>query len=473
MGVGLPSRYREAVLVARGPIGDVYRARDDVLDRVVAVKLVAERFVLDPEQRRRFRREAAAMARLSGALGVVAVYDFGEAEGAAYLVMEWCPNGSVLDYARQRPHVDVSRVLTWMSDAAEGLDAAHAAGLVHGDLKPANLLLDAGCRTRVADFGIARLAEDQADISDVGARSGMAGYLAPEQARGKPATAASDRYALAVIAFELLCGRRPFQSENPVAEIEAHAAASIPRISDLASIPAAANRVFERALAKRPVDRYSSAGDFVSVLRAALRPLNPAPAIVSAQATPIAATHHAPARTRPPFKWWGAAAVGCLLAALLGAGGGYLASRSASDTAPQIFTETLTAQGTTVTRVLTKRMPAPTPSTLTVTSTVTASPTPTGIPPPTMTAHQLNDEGYALINQARYAEAVPLLERAVAALRGAGPADRYEGFANYNLGYALVELGRCRAAIPPLLTANRLEPGKSVTIALNRARACA
>jgi eukaryotic-like serine/threonine-protein kinase len=472
--LGLPPRYRDAVLVARGGMGEVYRARDDMLERVVAVKVLVDGHVPRWERRLRFQREAAAAARLSGQPHVVAVYDFGDVDGAEYIVMEWCPNGDVLEYAR-RNQVGVPRVLRWVGQAAAALDAAHAAGVVHRDMKPANLLLDADCDVKVADFGLARLGSDETGITAAGTVLGTAGYMSPEQARGDPATAASDRYSLAVIAFELLAGRRPHQSNDALAEAAGHATDAAPRISRLTTLPADVDRVFERALAKRPADRYPTAAAFASDLGTALRPASDPPTRVLAPLGRTSTMRRYPSETR---TWrpvaWSFFAAGMLLALLIGVWAAVkLTNQSPANSTPRIVTKVITAQGTTDTRVVTIRPASPPPETITLTTAASRSPS---LPPPapsTADAHQLNDQGYALINHRHYAQAVPLLRRAAVRLRGAGPTDPYEAYANYNLGYALLQLGKCRAAITPLTTANHLESAHSVDVALARAYHCA
>jgi serine/threonine-protein kinase len=303
---------------------------------------------------------------------------------------------------------------------------------------------------------------------------GTAGYMSPEQARGEPATAASDRYSLAVIAFELLAGRRPHQSDDALAEAAAHATAAAPRISRLTALPAEVDHVFERALAKRPGDRYPTAGAFASALDAALQPMGQPPTgVVSAAGRP--SSMH---RYRSDRRSWRPAAfllfaAGMLLALLIGVWAAVmLTGRSQHSSTPRIITKVVTAQGTTSTRVVTTR-PAEAATTLTVTTTASGSPPAQPPAPSTLDAHQLNDQGYALMNQRDYAQAVPLLRRAVARLRGTGPADPYEAYANYNLGYALLQLDRCRAAIRPLTTANHLESAHAVDVALARAYHCA
>lgn len=472
--MGLAPRYRDVVLVARGGTGEVYRAWDDMLERAVAVKVLVDGHVPMWDRRLRFQREAAAAARLSSEPHVVAVYDFGDVDGAEYLVMEWCPNGDVLEYAR-RYQVGVTRLLEWVGQAASALDAAHAAGVVHRDVKPANLLLDAECDVKVADFGLARLGSDETGITAAGTVLGTAGYMSPEQARGEPATAASDRYALAVVAFELLAGRRPHESNDALAEAAAHANAAVPRISRLTTLPAQVDRVFERALAKRPADRYPTAAAFASALAAALQPASDPPTRVVTPLGRAASMRRYPAHSR---KWWPAAwflfAAGMLLALLIGVWAAVrLTDQSQQTGTPRIITKIITAQGTTHTRVVTIRPASPPPTTLTITTTAPGSASVRPPVPSTATAHQLNDQGYALINQGQYAQAVPLLRRAVARLRGAGPTDPYDAYANYNLGYALLQLGQCGAAIAPLTRADHLESARSVDIALARAHHCA
>ena len=221
-----PPRYRDPVWVAAGGMGDLYRAVDEVLDRPVAVKLLATRFAADEAVRRRFRREALAAARLSGDPNTVTIFDVGEWRGRPFIVMEFLGGGTlelVLRGGAQPP----ARALQWLEQAARSLDAAHALGVVHRDVKPANLLLGEDGRLRVGDFGIATAAGLDS-LTLTGTVLGTAGYLAPEQAQGRPVTAATDGYALAVVAFELLTGKRPFERDSPTAEATAHAYEPVP-----------------------------------------------------------------------------------------------------------------------------------------------------------------------------------------------------------------------------------------------------
>src|SRR5262245_18746753 len=224
--ISLPPRFELPELVAHGGMGDVFRATDTALERTVAIKVLADRYARDTEFRQRFAREARTVARLSGEQNVVLVFDVGDADGLPFIVMEYLPGGSVADRIRGGA-VTPALALSWLEQTGRALDAAHTRGIVHRDVKPANLLLGADGEIRVTDFGIARAAGHDT-LTGIGTVLGTAGYMAPEQARGQRATAASDRYALACVAFELLAGRRPFAAESVTAEATAHASAPIP-----------------------------------------------------------------------------------------------------------------------------------------------------------------------------------------------------------------------------------------------------
>ena len=245
----LPSRYRDARPVGRGGMADIYRATDGELGRTVAVKLLAEHCAEDPDIRERFLCEGRAAARLSGDPNTVTIYDVGEVDGRPYIVMEYLPGGSLATRLASG-RIDRAQSLEWLEQAARALDAAHERGVVHRDVKPGNLLLDKEDNVYVADFGIARAAGVDSN-TQTGVILGTAGYLAPEQAAGDSACAASDQYALAVVAYELLTGTRP----GPVPSRK---------------LPPAAHAVFANALADRPEARYPSCLELVAALRSAL-----------------------------------------------------------------------------------------------------------------------------------------------------------------------------------------------------------
>ncbi len=222
----LPARYELPELIARGGMAEVYRATDTALARTVAIKVLAEPFAGDVELRARFTREAQTAAQLSGEPHVVTTYDVGEVDGVPYIVMEYIPGGSLADRLRGGP-IPPAQALEWIEQIAGALDRAHARGIVHRDVKPANLLLGADGEVRVTDFGIARATWNHT-LTGVGTILGTSGYMSPEQAAGQRATAASDRYALGCVAFELLTGRRPYAAESVTAEAAAHATGADP-----------------------------------------------------------------------------------------------------------------------------------------------------------------------------------------------------------------------------------------------------
>src|SRR5256885_2940459 len=266
----LPPRYRSPKRIARGGMGEIYRATDSTLGRAVAVKLLAERYSRDDAIRQRFTREALAAARLSGDPNIVTIFDVGEHADRPFIVMEYLSGGSLEDRIRKDGAQSPAQALEWLEQAARALDAAHAHGVVHRDVKPANLLLDRNGNVHVADFGIASAA-GMDSLTMTGTVLGTAGYLAPEQAQGERATPASDRYALAVVAFELLSGRRPFESDSITAEATAHVNAPVPSIAEICEgLPAELDAVFRQALAKDPAQRFETAAEFVAALRAAL-----------------------------------------------------------------------------------------------------------------------------------------------------------------------------------------------------------
>ncbi|MBA2347404.1 MAG: serine/threonine protein kinase, partial [Solirubrobacterales bacterium] len=209
----LPERYRLVRHVADGGMASVWEATDELLGRRVAVKVLAPALAADDEARRRFTREARAAARLSTHPHVVTVYDAGEHDGQTYLVMALYPGGTVADRLTDGP-IPQEQALDWLEDAASALDLAHAEGVVHRDVKPANLLLDERDHVAVGDFGIATAAWESA-MTSTGMVLGTLAYLAPEQRSGGAATPASDRYALGLVARQLLTGAKPGVEPEP------------------------------------------------------------------------------------------------------------------------------------------------------------------------------------------------------------------------------------------------------------------
>jgi len=409
-------------------MGEVYRAVDGELERPVAIKLLAAAYAAESDLRQRFTREALAAARLSAGPNTVTVYDVGEWQERPFLVMEYLPGGSLEQRLRKRGKPPTGQALAWLEQAGAALDHAHANGVVHRDVKPANLLFDRDDVLHVADFGVASAA-GLASLTQTGTVLGSAGYLAPEQADGRSATAAADRYALAVVAFELLTGSRPFQTNAATAEAIAHLTAPIPSATERnPELPRPLDPVMERALAKDPQARFASCGEFVETLRSALDDAA-ATRISAAAATRVipAAIGPAARSTAGPRR----AVVGLsLLALAAAAGAGALAAILTSSpghaaTKPKI--ETVTAPPRTVT--------VTTPAS---TQTVTAPPTSNT---PTTNGAELNQQAQALIQAGNYQAAQPLLQQAVQLLQGSGTTD--EANADYNLAYTPTQLGSC------------------------------
>ena len=419
----LPSRYTALKLVARGGMGEVYRATDTVLERPVAVKVLSDRYARDSEARTRFKREARAAARLSGELHVITVFDVGEHEERPFIVMEYLEGGSLhdkLSAGRIEPH----EALDWLGQAADALDTAHRRGIVHRDVKPANLLLDRGGSLQVLDFGIASAAGSDA-LTLPGTVLGTAGYLSPEQARGEPATSASDRYALGVVAFELLTGRRPFAADTTLTEAFAHASAPIPQASAIApTLNGDVDAVLARALAKDPSDRPSSCGELVAGLRRALA-ADAAPTLGGAGAPPSVRRYRLRSWRQPVL----AAA-----AAAVAAGIAVAALALRSDSTPQHAA------------IPAKNVASPANNAASTTGAAPATTTAPAAPRRSVQSDgasgaALNDAGFGHMQAGDYATALPLLERAVAALRGSGSLT--EAYASYNLAFTRRSLGRC------------------------------
>ena len=442
----LPSRYRTPELIGQGGMGEIYRAEDELLGRTVAVKVLAKRFSADEALRGRFTREALAAARLSGEPNTVTIFDVGEHEGRPFIVMEYLRGGSLEDRVREHGAQDPGRALAWLDEAGAALDAAHDHGVVHRDVKPGNLLLAGDGTVRVADFGVASAAGLDS-LTMTGTILGTAGYLAPEQARGEPTTPATDLYALAVVAFELLTGQRPFQADNPTAEAAAHVHAEVPAVSEHGALPPELDPIFRRALAKDPADRYPTSADFVSALREALRSAG----ATTREFVPVAA----PAGKRFPLP----ALIGAgLLAAALAGVGLAAALTQGDDGGPTAQTVTSvivsTAQGEPTTRTIVTTAPA----------TTTATTAPTAPPPPTTisgaSGRALTDRATGLLREARWAEAEGVARQAVQKLDG-GSDSQYLAYALYDLGRALAEQDKCDEAIGHLNRSEQLQGSRA------------
>jgi serine/threonine-protein kinase len=400
----------------------------------------------------RFRREALAAAQLSGHRNVVTVFDVGEHAGRPFIVMELLDGGSVHDRLRRGP-VNHQLALRWLGEAADALDAAHARGIVHRDVKPANLLLDGAETVHVSDFGIASTAGFDT-ITLPGTVLGTAGYMAPEQARGESATAATDRYALGVVAFELLTGRRPYAADTPVTEALAHVNAEVPKASRVQpSVPASVDAVLARSLAKDPSRRHPSSRALVADLRSALEEAE-APTLVH---EPTSARRYRRGHERRP-------AYVALLAALLIAGiGSALVVASMGDGSPRRGGTQPPAERSAADAAVGETTKEPAPP-----GTPEPSPQPDPPPPPPADAAQLNDDGYTRMLAGDYTAALPLFEEAVSELQGSG--SLAEAYASYNLAFSRFALGGCEGVLV-LLERSEIVQGRRKEIDRLRHRA--
>jgi serine/threonine-protein kinase len=248
-------RYELKARLAIGGMGEVWQAIDKVIERQVAIKILKEEYLGDKAFRERFRAEARHAALVNHE-GIASVYDFGEEEGSAYLVMELVPGEALSTIIERERFLSAERVLDIVAQTASALHAAHQAGLVHRDVKPGNLLITPDGRVKITDFGIAR-AVDQVPLTATGQVMGTVQYLSPEQASGKSATALTDIYSLGIVAYEALAGKRPFTGESQVAIAMAHIKNPPPPLPE--SIPLAVRNLILACLAKKPERRPTSA----------------------------------------------------------------------------------------------------------------------------------------------------------------------------------------------------------------------
>ena len=279
-GGGLAAGSRVAGYVLEEQVGEggmavVFRARDERLDRVVALKVLAPGLAADAEFRRRFLRESRTAAAVDDP-HIIPVFEAGEAGGVLFLAMRYVPGSDVRALVRRQGRLPAGRAAAIISAVASALDAAHAAGLVHRDVKPANMLLDSRAgrpdHVYLSDFGLSKPSAAATGLTRTGQFLGTLDYIAPEQLEGGEVDGRADQYALACSAFELLAGAPPFQREQAMAVMYAHVSEPPPLLASWRpDLPPAAGQVLARALAKAPAGRYGSCREFADALRASLR----------------------------------------------------------------------------------------------------------------------------------------------------------------------------------------------------------
>jgi len=273
IGEVIAERYEVLELVGTGGMSSVYKSHDRLLERDVALKVLHPHFGDDDEYVERFRREARAVAQLSHP-NIVTVIDRGEADGHQFIVFELIDGENLKELVDRTGPLPARRAVDLAIAIADALSFAHEHGIVHRDVKPQNVLLNAEGEAKVTDFGIARSLDVEHGVTQTGTVLGTSNYLSPEQASGKQVTAATDVYSLGVVLYELLTGEVPFPGENFVAVAMKHLNEPVPDILERRpDVPVRLAAAMERALEKDPARRFASMRDFAGELRACLAEL--------------------------------------------------------------------------------------------------------------------------------------------------------------------------------------------------------
>lgn len=260
----MDGRYVVDRPIARGGMATVYRCVDRRLGREVAAKVMHEQYVHDEVFRERFRREARAMAQLSHP-NLVNVYDFSASGDEVFLVMELITGGTLRELLAERGPMPPHAAAAVMRGMLTGLAVAHEKGMVHRDIKPDNVLIDASSRVKLSDFGLVRATAETTQSTDQ--IVGTVAYLSPEQVDGSPTTAASDVYSAGIVLFELLTGQTPFDGDTPLAHAYARLRSDVPAPSTLiAGVPKLFDELVATATSRNPADRFHDAADFLAAL---------------------------------------------------------------------------------------------------------------------------------------------------------------------------------------------------------------
>ena len=389
-GVTFGGRYELDSRIAIGGMGEVWEATDHVIGRTVAIKILKDEYMGDPGFLERFRAEARHAALVNHE-GIASVFDYGEENGSAFLVMELVPGEALSTILEREGSLSTDKTLDIVAQTSAALQAAHAAGLVHRDIKPGNLLITPDGRVKITDFGIARIA-DQVPLTATGQVMGTVQYLSPEQASGHPASPATDTYSLGIVAYECLAGKRPFTGESQVAIAMAQINEQPPPLPPTVAVPV--QNLVMAMIAKKPEDRPASSA---AVARAATA-LRRGDLAAAAAAVPAIAT---------------GSAVGDDMTQLLGSGSETSAATrllpepgAAAPAPPEtkkrspwtwpliaLIALLLIVLGGTVWALLANQDPAPDPTGSKTTESSTPSATPTPTPTPTSTTVDVNALG--------------------------------------------------------------------------------
>ena len=415
--------YRLVEPIGEGGTSVVYRAEHVRLGRAAALKLLTPALG-EADFRERFLRESRLAASLDHP-SIVPVYDAGEADDVLYIAMQHIDGSDLKALLVAEGRLPVRRALRIVTQIASALDAAHARGLVHRDVKPANILVGANDRAFLSDFGVVKELASSGRTR-TGGFVGTIDYCAPEQIEGRDVDARADVYALACVFYECIVGTSPFRRSSDVATLNAHLHAPPPRFSKAApDLPPALEPVLAKALAKSPLDRYASCGELVTALRTAVAERRVHPRRLAVSLALLA----------------GAAVAGAAVAAALVIG-------LRQDPAPRVTT------------VFQRERPSQSPvalDTLVLQST---------------DGRTLNDAAYFLITAKEYSRAIPFAKRAV---RYASKSSVTYGYATFNYGLALLKVGQCATALPLLRHALKIEaPSQAHLIrpVITQAKAC-
>jgi predicted Ser/Thr protein kinase len=269
IGQLLAGRYELQDVAGAGGMSSVYRARDTVLERTVAIKVLHEQYSDDPEYVERFRREARALAQLNHP-NIVTVIDRGEFEGRQFIVFEHVEGENLKELIDREGQLPVDQALALVHQVARGLAFAHEHGVVHRDVKPHNVLIDADGVAKVTDFGIARSVDPADGLTETGTLLGTSEYIAPEQASGSRVDERSDQYSLGTVLYELLTGAPPFTGDNFMAVAMKHVQEPVPTVREVRpDVSPRLDAIVSRAMAKRPEDRFVSTEAMMAALEAA------------------------------------------------------------------------------------------------------------------------------------------------------------------------------------------------------------
>jgi len=263
--------YRLSRMLGRGGMGEVWQAFDISLERHVAIKLMRKDLLGNEDATRRFSREARAVARLNHP-NIVQVYAFGDEKGLLYFVMELVDGKTVSERLREGGCIPLSEAVGFLMQAVDGLDYACERGIIHRDIKPSNLMITSGGQLKIADFGLAKMVENDTQMTMAGTAMGSPNYMSPEQARGEEADHRSDIYALGVSLFQMLCGKLPFTANSPVSVLLKQVQEPLPESEQIHQLDnGAAMAVLRKMTAKAPAHRYQTYAELAAAL-AALQP---------------------------------------------------------------------------------------------------------------------------------------------------------------------------------------------------------